>query len=50
LVDNETRHDHFMGLIERLDRIADALEQIVLNMEKPKLTTQDYRDHLEALR
>jgi len=49
LVDNETFHDLLMGLNEKLERIAVALEQIVLNMEKPVLTRRDHEEYLETL-
>ena len=49
MVDNETIHDLFNGLTANLERIAVALEQMVLNMEKPKRTRQDYLDEMETM-
>ncbi len=48
LVEYAAWADFFDGLKAELDRIANALEQIVLNMEKPKLTQQDYTDFLDV--
>ena len=44
---SDTEIDMWQGLLEQLERIADALEAVVLNMEKPKFTKQDYEDFAE---
>lgn len=44
---SDTQIDMWQGLMEYLERIAIALEAIVLNMEKPKFTKQDYEDFAE---
>ncbi len=44
LVEYDALADLFDGLKDELERIATALEAIVLSMEKPKLTSKDYDD------
>jgi len=50
LVEYDSWRDFFDGLKVELERIANALEAIVLNMEKPKFTKQDYEDFAEISR